>query len=88
MNPVLTVGDGSSFLRSGAAPSTGAAHLQVKPAGNGNGGSGSSSSNGQTDRAASGSVAEEDDGDVGMEDEEGGGGPDGQKRAGKRKLEP
>ena len=71
MNPVLTVGDGSSFLQSGASSSAAAAHLQVRPAG----------SSGQMDGNANGGV----DGDVAMEDEDGG--PDGQKRAGKRKLE-
>ena len=78
MNPVLTVGDGSSFLQPSAGSSAGAAHLQVKPAvTRGSGQRDGDTTNGD---AVGG-------GDVEMEDEDGGP-DDGQKRTGKRKLEP
>ena len=78
MNPVLTVGDGSSFLQPSAGSSAGAAHLQVKPAVAG--GSGQRDGDSTNGDAVGG-------GDVEMEDEDDGP-DDGQKRTGKRKLEP
>ena len=77
MNPVLTVGDGSSFLQPSAGSSAAAAHLQVKPAVAG--GSGQRDGDSTNGDAVGG-------GDVEMEDEDDGP-DDGQKRIGKRKLE-